>query len=258
MSGIATESLRDELQNLREQTERLERALVGEQRMATVGQLALRMAHEFNNILMLMMGRAEHALKYGDADVQTRALEKVVEAGRRAADIVANLRGYGADEAAKSEVVPADVLMESAASLVAWDLPKSGVELVKRYDSTARVRVVAGRLEQVLLNLILNARKAMDGGGTLTVTVGPNVQEGYVAFRIADTGCGIPPEDLERIFDPFFSTGPTERCACGGTGLGLSVARDLVRQAGGEIRVESAVGIGSTFTVLLPIAEDET
>ncbi len=253
------DSLRQELQALRARVEELEQSLIRTQRLATVGQLASRMAHEFNNILTLIIGRAQHALKHDEPDLKEKALAKCLDSGQRAADIISSLLGYATGRRNQSELVPADALVESAAALIAWDLPKDGIELVRRYESRARVRVVRGRIEQVLLNLMLNARKAMSKrGGTMEVTVSPADTEGYVALRVRDTGCGIPPENLPRIFEAFFTAGPNGGGGreAGGTGLGLPVARDLVRQAGGEMHVESAPGIGSTFTVLLPAADE--
>jgi signal transduction histidine kinase len=259
-----TESLRQELDAALRRIERLEQSLVESQRMATVGQLASRMAHEFNNVLMLIVGRADQALKYGDAVRKDEALKKTVEAGKRAANIVLSITGYANNAHTRGELVSAQNLMDAAAGLIAWDLPKSGILLVRQYEADASVRVAPGHMEQVLLNLILNARAAMrQQGGRLTLIVTP-AATGYVALKVKDTGCGIPAEHLDKIWDPFFTTRPRPASngngggnaggRDGGTGLGLPVARDLVRQAGGEIHVESTPGSGSTFSVLLPVA----
>jgi len=253
--------LRQELEEARRRAERLEQSLVESQRLATVGQLACRVVHEFNNILLLIIGSAGEALKHGDAAAREKALRKAVECGQRAADIAGTLLGYATARQTKDELIPADTLMDSAVGLIAWDLPKSGIDVVRQYDTRAPVRVIPGKMEQVILNLILNARSAMHGKrGRLTVSVAPDA-DGFVALKVQDTGCGIPPEHLEKIFDPFFTTRPRSggngkgNGRHSGAGLGLPVARDLVRQAGGEIRVESAPGAGSTFTVLLPVAK---
>lgn len=266
MRTAQTEPLQQELEESRRTIARLEQSLVESQRLATLGQLTCRMAHEFNNILMMIMGRASQALKYGDDELKVKALQKAVECGQRGADVVTGLLGYATGKQTESQAVPAETLMDAAVGLIAWDLPKSGIQVVRQYEVSPKVRVVPGRMEQVLLNLILNARAAMhERGGRLTLTVAPAETKGYVALKVQDTGCGIPAEHLDRIFDPFFTTrrrsGGKERRkeanASGesGTGLGLPVARDLVRQAGGEIEVESTPGAGSTFTVLLPAAE---
>ena len=266
MRTVQTESLQQELEESRRTIARLEQSLVESQRLATLGQLACRMAHEFNNILMMIMGRASQALKYGDDELKVKALQKAVECGQRGADVITGLLGYATGKQMESRVIAADALMDAAVGLIAWDLPKSGIQIVREYEVSPKVRAVPGRMEQVLLNLILNAREAMrDRGGRLTLAVAPAETKGYVALKVQDTGCGIPAEHLDRIFDPFFTTrrrsgGKGHRkeesaCGDGGTGLGLPVARELVRQAGGEIEVESTPGAGSTFTVLLPVAE---
>jgi signal transduction histidine kinase len=256
-----TDRLRQELEQARRQIARLEQSLVESQRMATVGQLSCRIVHEFNNILLLIIGSAGEALKHGDDVAREKALRKAVECGQRAADIAGSLLGYATARQTQDQLIPADTLMDSAVGLIAWDLPKSGIELVRQYDTHAEVRVVPGKIEQVILNLILNARSAMHGKrGRLTVAVAPD-HDNFVALKVQDTGCGIPPEHLEKIFDPFFTTRPRSGSngsgngQRSGAGLGLPVARDLVRQAGGEIRIESTPGVGSTFTVLLPVAK---
>ena len=260
-SRTQTRALREELTLATERAARLEQSLIGAQRLTTIGKIAAQMAHEFKNILMIIMGRAEWALSEDDPELADKALHTAVASSQRGADIVKGLLSYAKGRQMESKLIRADKLLDRAVDLIAWSLPKCHVQLVRDYDgSGARVRVVPVRMDQVFLNLILNARNAMDpGGGRLIVAVRPAETEGYVAFSVQDTGCGIPNEHLERIFDPFFSTRPRPQgdgSADWGTGLGLPVSRDLVRQAGGEIHVESTPGEGSTFAVLLPIVEE--
>lgn len=256
MSEPDTQNLIEELAEARARVARMQQSLVESQRLATVGQLAAQTAHEFKNILMIIMGRAALALDESDPTLTEKALKTAVDCGQRGADIVKGLLLYANGQQLESQPVPADDLMEQAVSLIAWALPKHHVQLVKQYDTSAAVRVVPVRIEQVLLNLILNACDAMvPRGGRLTTVVENDETPGYVALRVHDTGCGIPPEHLDRVFDPFFTTRSRTRSPGGhdcGTGLGLPVARDLVRQAGGEIHVESTPGQGSIFSVLLP------
>jgi signal transduction histidine kinase len=231
--------------------------LVETQRLATVGELASRMAHEFNNVLQIITGWTDNALRTDDLAVKDKALQKTLERGRRAADIVTSILGYANGRGSAAETLPAETLMEAAAGLVAWDLQKDRIQIVRRSESQALVRVVPARMEQALLNLILNARQAMGKcGGTLTLGVALADKRSRVALSVQDTGCGIPPENLPKIFEPFFTT-QTEAGGNGrgGTGLGLAVVRELVAQAGGEVTVTSTVGVGSTFTILLPIAD---
>ena len=259
MQATETETLKRELQQTRRQAERLQRRLVEAQRLATVGQLAGSMAHEFNNLLTMIIGRAEQALKHDDAPMRQTALEKTVALGERAGAIVRSLMNYATGRRTETRVVPADALMDAAVGLLEWQLPKENIQLVRQYETSAPVRVVPVEMEHVLLNLLLNARKAMMAkGGMLTCAVAPAETPGYVALRVSDTGCGIAREHLDRIFEPFFTTAShadEETYENGGAGLGLPVAQNLAQQAGGEIRVTSTPGAGSTFTVLLPIAD---
>jgi signal transduction histidine kinase len=259
LQATETETLRQELERTRRRAERLQRCLVEAQRLATVGQLAGSMAHEFNNLLTMIVGRAEQALKHDDPQMRRTALEKTVALGERAGAIVRSLMNYATGRRTETRIVPADALMDAAVGLLEWHLPKENIHLVRQYETSAPVRVVPVEMEHVLLNLLLNARKVMmDKGGTLTCTVTPADTPAYVALRVSDTGRGIAPEHLDRIFEPFFTTAShadEETYENGGAGLGLSVARDLAHRAGGEIRATSTPGVGATFTVLLPIAD---
>jgi signal transduction histidine kinase len=259
LQAAETETLKRELERTRRRAERLQCCLVEAQRLATVGQLAGSMAHEFNNLLTMIIGRADQALKHDDPQMRRTALEKTVAIGERAGAIVRSLMNYATGRRTERRVVPADALMDAAVGLIEWHLPKENIQLVRQFETSAPVRVVPVEMEHVLLNLLLNARKAMKAkGGALSCAVTLADTPGYVALRVSDTGTGIASEHLDRIFEPFFTTAShadEETYENGGAGLGLPVARDLAQQAGGEIRVTSTPGAGSTFTVLLPIAD---
>ena len=117
--------------------------------------------------------------------------------------------------------------------------------------------MVPGQIEQILLNLVINARQAMPRGGRLRLEVRENTQTQMAEIRVSDTGVGIPPEQLRIIFEPFFTTKEPDEHGHGGTGLGLSVCRQIIEQHHGRIRVESVVGKGATFTVKLPLKGQE-
>ena len=240
---------------------RLEQSLISAQRLTTIGQIAAHMAHEFKNILAIIMGHAQSAVSRNDPELMDRALHTAVASSQRGADVVKGLLSYAEGRQARSKPIAADKLLDRALDLLEWSLPKSHIQLVRDYACNASVRVVPVRMDQVFLNLILNARNAMDpDGGRLTVATRPAETEGYLAFSVQDTGRGILAEHLGQIFEPFFTTRPRpdgDSTGDWGTGLGLPVSRDLVRQAGGEIHVDSAPGKGATFTVLLPRADAE-
>ena len=137
------------------------------------------------------------------------------------------------------------------------DLSKHRIQVEKKYHGRPRACVVPAQIEQVLLNLIINARQAMPRGGRLRLDVRENLRTHMVEIKISDTGVGIPPEQLRLIFEPFYTTKEPDEHGRGGNGLGLSVCRQIIEQHHGRIRVESVVGKGSTFTVKLPLKGQE-
>ncbi len=143
-------------------------------------------------------------------------------------------------------------LVEEVLILTEKDLSKHRVQVEKRFHGRPTASVVPGQIEQILLNLIINARQAMPRGGRLRIEVRENAAADMVEVQVADTGVGIPPEQLRLIFEPFYTTKEPDEHGHGGTGLGLSVCRQIIEQHHGRIRVESVVGKGSTFTVKLP------
>jgi len=144
-------------------------------------------------------------------------------------------------------------LIEEALILTDKDLSKHQVHVEKRYHSRPKAPVVRGQIEQILLNLLINARQAMPRGGRLTIDVRENLKTRMAEIAICDTGVGIPPEQLRLIFEPFYTTKKPDDQGHGGSGLGLSVCRQIIEQHQGRIRVESVVGKGSKFTVKLPL-----
>ena len=130
---------------------------------------------------------------------------------------------------------------------------RARVQVEKKFEGRPQAPVVPSQVEQVLLNLVINARQAMPRGGRLRLEVRENARTQMVEVRVADSGVGIPPDRLRLIFEPFYTTKEPDEHGHGGTGLGLSVCRQIIEQHQGRIRVESLVGKGSTFTVKLPL-----
>jgi signal transduction histidine kinase len=145
-------------------------------------------------------------------------------------------------------------LIQDVLILVEKDLQRYRIRLETRIEGRPEAEVNSGQIQQVLLNLIVNARQAMPNGGTLTVGLKTSSDNSVAEISVKDTGTGIPAEKLQRIFEPFFTTKVADERGQGGTGLGLSLARDVMETHGGRIRVESAVGVGTTFTLKLPLA----
>jgi PAS domain S-box-containing protein len=231
---------------------RLEEQLQISEKMAAIGLLAAGVAHEVNTPLTGISSFTQMLLEGADPrDPKTALLEKIERQTFRAARIVNGLLTLSRPGTPGAERTEVDVnrVLTDVFSLVEHQF-EAGRIRVRRELSGVPVIVsgVEHRLQQVFLNLLLNARDAMPRGGWLTVTT--RADGAHMVAEIADTGSGIPPEQLARIYDPFFTTKPIGR----GTGLGLSITYGIVQQHGGSIRCDSAPGQGTRFTVMLPQA----
>ena len=228
----------------------LERRLVQADKLSSIGLLAAGVAHEVNTPLAVISTYAQMLAKQISEDEQkSKLLDKIAKQTFRASEIVNSLLSFS--RTSPTEFVEVDVskVIHETLNLVEHQLRDSGVEV--KLDSPPALPPVkgnAGKLQQVFLNLFLNARDAMDAGGTLAIHVWS--ENGFARIDVADTGQGIAPEHLERIYDPFFTT----KAARKGTGLGLSVTYGIVREHGGSIEVESRPGAGSRFRVEFPLA----
>jgi hypothetical protein len=236
--------------------------------MEALGQLTGGVAHDFNNILTVILGTAEMALESIDRGALRSGedarppLQQIRKAAERAAALTRQLLAFSRDQARDQEVLDPNRMIADLEPMLRRLIGEHIVLETSFGDETGQVRVDAGQLEQVLLNLVLNARDAMPGGGRLVIESGAvNLGPDYVArhqdarpgphvmIRVRDTGCGMSREMLERIFDPFFTTKPRGQ----GTGLGLATVRRIVSRAGGHIVVASEPGSGTTFGICLPV-----
>lgn len=247
------QAARQELQE-RVASQRLtETRLIQAAKMAAVGEMASGIAHELNNPLTTISGFAELVLEELPPDSNQRAdVELILREARRARDVVRRLLDFARQS--ESVRVPANVneLIEETLALMKHLLHTSGVEVVRDFASPLpEVALDRNQIKQVLLNLFHNALHAMPTGGRLTIRTQRRRRDGrsWVTIAIRDSGMGIAPEYLGRVFEPFFTTRAHE----GGTGLGLSVSYGIVVNHGGDIEVESEVGKGSCFTVWLPV-----
>lgn len=236
------------------EADQLRQQLLQAQRLSSVGALASSVAHEFNNILTTIINYAKIGMRaQGDEAGRTQALEKILKGSQRAATIVSSMLGFARNNSNQKQNTDLVQLVEEALILTEKDLSKHQIKVEKRFLDRPEVCVVAGQIEQILLNLLINARQAMPHGGRLRIDVGVNRPTQMAEIRISDTGVGISPDQLRMIFEPFFTTKEPDENGHGGTGLGLSVCRQIIEQHHGRIRVESTIGKGSTFTVKLPL-----
>ena len=235
----------------------LREQLLRAQRLSSVGTLATSVAHEFNNILTTILNYAKLGLRPNTDDAaRIQALEKILKGSQRAATIISSMLGFARNHSHHRELIDLVDLVEEVLVLTEKDLSKHHVQVEKKYTDHPRAPVQRGQIEQILINLIINARQAMPRGGRLRIEVRENATAQMAEIRISDTGVGIPPEQLRLIFEPFYTTKEPDEHGHGGSGLGLSVCRQIIEQHHGRIRVESLPGKGSKFTVKLPLRED--
>ena len=250
-AAIAIENARlyEGLRNQMDELKRTQARLVQSAKMAALGELAAGVAHELNNPLTAVLGFAELLLRDTALDDPDREdLADIAVGARRARDIVRNLLSFSCQTPPHRERASINQVVRDTLALVRQRLEKSGVTLEERYaPDLPLLRLDVGQMKQVVLNLVVNALQSTPRGGTLTITSERVGDE--VALRIADTGVGVPAENLSHIFEPFFTTKPVGQ----GTGLGLSISLGIVQEHGGRIEVESQERAGSTFTVWLPV-----
>jgi PAS domain S-box-containing protein len=249
-----------------------EAQLLQAQKVESIGRLAGAIAHDFNNMLFVINGRAE-MLEQDlaperradlDVDVTVRNVQTIRETGLRAAALTAQLLAFSRQQVISPRPIDPNAAIGALYPMVR-DLIGENTQLVVRLDDAAGyVRADPGQLDQILVNLVVNARDAMPVGGTVTIETGnvvvdtPRTAEPfhlppgpYVQIAVSDTGIGMDRATRERIFEPLFTTKEPGK----GTGLGLATAHGIVDRAGGRIWVDSAPGVGSKFTICLPRVE---
>jgi signal transduction histidine kinase len=233
----------------------LRNQVIALQRISSLGVLAGGVFHELNNALTPILNYAKLGLRNPDPAYRERALKQIIESAERATTISRGMLGLARLGTGSTEREPADLsqLVEEVVLLVNKDLAKHRVRLEVKVSGNPRARVEPAQIQQVLINLLINARQAMPQGGVVRVRVGTAAAGRRVEISVSDTGLGIASEDLRRIFEPFYSTKKApDSAGQGGTGLGLAVCRDIVEAHHGRIRAESRPGQGSTFTIILP------
>lgn len=241
---------------LEEQIVILQEQLAHAQKMAALGELVGTTTHEFNNVLMTILNYARLGLRHKDEPTRDKALARILTAGERAAKITSVVLGAARNRSDTFEPTDVAKLIEDSLVLLEREMNKYKISVERQFEPAPEALANGNQIQQVLLNLLINARQAMPSGGRLIIKVSQDAADGTVDLTVRDTGCGIPPDKLRRIFDPYFSTkcGPDET-GKGGTGLGLSSCRRIIEAHRGRIRVESTVGKGTAFTIKLPVAK---
>ncbi|MDP1795000.1 MAG: PAS domain S-box protein [Acidimicrobiales bacterium] len=280
---LVSAAIRDVSDRLREQAERerlmeqaererLEAQLHRSQRMESLGQLAGGVAHDFNNLLAVILNYAS----FIEEDLQAAAagaggerwkqttgdVSQIKLAAERAGRLTHQLLAFARREVVQPRVLSLNAAINDMEQILRRTIGEQIELSIELADDLPNIIADPGHLEQIILNLAINARDAMPGGGTLTIDTSalelgatePQADPGrYVCLRVGDTGVGMPDEVKERAFEPFFTTKPKGE----GSGLGLATVYGIVSQTGGFTRIVSEVGEGTTIIVLLPISEDE-
>lgn len=264
-AGAAVARLR-KVQALRERTEEMADALLERdeefqrrlcsERLAGIAALAAGAAHEINNPLAVISGRAQMMLSRSFSGEDARGLETIIEQSRRASRILTDLMQFARPPEPHLEPSVITFILRQVVASFRERLERRGIRTVEDYaDRLPRVRLDRRRIEQVFVHLIVNAEKAMaDKGGVLTIRARASEDQQRVVLQFADTGPGVPPELRGRIFEPFFTTRPQGE----GTGLGLAVCHGIVQSHGGAIDVGDEPGQGAVFTVVLPATDFST
>ena len=261
---VAGRSARLVLANDISDRHRLEQQLRQAQKMEAVGQLAGGIAHDFNNLLTVVTGYSEMALdELGPGHPVAESIAEIAKAGDRAATLTRQLLAFSRKQVLAPEIIDPNALVANIDALLRRVIGEDIELVIDSERGIGAVKADPNQLDQVLLNLAMNARDAMPDGGVLTIETRaarvdhaqahPQLRAGrYVVISVCDTGVGMDAATQARIFEPFFTTkGPAE-----GTGLGLAMVYGIVQQSGGEVVVTSQPGKGSRFSVYLPWVDD--
>jgi signal transduction histidine kinase len=250
--------LAGQVELMQKQLDFLRDQLTESQRLATIGTIAAVIAHEFNNLLTPIVSYSQFALTSAESDkpdmaLIRKALGKSFQSADKAGKICDSMLSLARGESSFREV-GIQHLIDEVMLVMARDPQKDGLALRVQISPGLTVYADSVQLEQVLLNLLINARHAMAGrgGGSLTIKAAP-IDRSHIRVQVIDTGPGIPEKLLPRIFEPFFTTkGTAKKGEAKGTGLGLAICKEIIEHHKGRIEVESVVGKGTSFSIYLP------
>ncbi len=248
-----TLSNQDEQPTPEQQIALLKQQLAQAQKLTALGELVGTTTHEFNNVLMTILNYAKMGLRHKDTATRDKALDKILAAANRAAKITNGILSFARNRSAGLESTDLGRVIADSLLLLEREMNKYRIRVETQIDPVPTAMANGNQIQQVLLNLLINSRQAMPSGGTVIIRLSYDAAAQMVELLVRDSGSGMTPDVMRRIFDPFFSTkaGPDES-GKGGTGLGLSMCRDIIEAHHGRIRVDSTVGKGTAFTIKLP------
>jgi signal transduction histidine kinase len=244
-------SIHRQIETSRREYEHVESQLAHLQALANIGTVSCMIAHEMNNILTPLANYAQLALNNpADLVLTKKALQKTTLNANRAAKVLESMLSMARGQSQEFVDSRVSTLVEDVFTCICRDFNKDRIKVDLKIPSELTIRVIPIQIQQVFMNLILNARDSVLGtGGILTIKAYDS--EGSACIEFSDTGQGIEPANIERIFEPFFTTKVREGNSSG-AGLGLALCRQVVEAHGGRIAVRSCPGVGTTFTILLP------
>jgi signal transduction histidine kinase len=242
-----------------EQIAALQAQLLQMQKLTALGDLVSTVTHEYNNVLTTIINYAKLGLRHRDAPTRDKALDKILAAGHRAARLTNGILAFARNRTGGFEPTELSRVIDDSMLLLERELTKYRVRVECEVQPVEPAWANGNQIQQVLINLLINARQAMPRGGVITIRLAQERPGEMIELSVRDTGCGIPPDKLPKIFDRYFTTkaGPDES-GKGGTGLGLSMCREIIEAHRGRVRVESTVGRGTAFTLKLPPAAAAT
>lgn len=244
------------------QKRKYEHSLVQSQKMESLGQLTGGVAHDFNNLLTVILSNTQLLIPHLKSLPElSKTAELITRAAQRGASLNQQLLAFASKQQLHPKTISANALVEDSVSLLSRTLGEKYQLFLQQSEDDLWVKVDPGQFQNVLVNLCINSRDAMPQGGKISIRTNVaspkearNVEGEAVKITVKDNGKGIETELINRVFDPFFTTKSTAK----GTGLGLSMVYGFVRQSGGEISVNSKVGKGTTFNIILPLSEKES
>ena len=226
---------------------KLQEKLIQSEKMAAMGQMASGIAHEINNPLNSILGYATYLLETMDGSSGRDELNRIAKGAERCKGIVKRFLELARETPMEMKTIDLEKVVEDVLFMCNHALSSQGIEVIKNVESDLWIDADKGHIEEVLINIVLNACDAMPAGGRLSIEA--HRENSFIKVNISDTGCGIPQENLQKIFDPFFTTKEPGK----GTGLGLAVSHTIIKNHGGNIDCHSIVGKGTQFLITLPL-----
>jgi signal transduction histidine kinase len=244
-----------EIAELKSCNQMLQAQLLHAQKQSALGELVGTTTHEFNNVLMTILNYAKMGLRHQDVETRNKAFEKILAAGQRASKMTNSILAMARNRSDQLEPTDLRRIIDDTLFLLERELQKYRISVELDLPEVPLAMANGNQIQQVVMNLLINARQAMAGGGRIVIRLAHDAASQTVDLSIRDYGPGIPEARLPKLFQPYYTTksGPDET-GKGGTGLGLFACRQIIEAHRGRVRVESSVGQGTCFTIKLPMA----